>query len=58
MIEDPSNQWAYTSNNIAGNITGKRLNSNSSELSDLPRGNSTFPTVGQPTCMALTGSIN
>lgn len=57
MVEDPSNQWAYTSNNIDGNITGKRLNSNSGELSDLPR-NSTFPTVGQPTCMALTGSIN
>lgn len=57
MVEDPSNQWAFTSNNIDGTITGKRLDSRSGELRDLPR-NSTFPTVGQPTCMALTGSIN
>lgn len=57
MVEDPTNQWAYTSNNIDGTITGKRLDSNSGELRELPR-NSTFPTVGQPTCMALSGSVN
>jgi 6-phosphogluconolactonase (cycloisomerase 2 family) len=57
MVEDPTNQWAYTSNNIAGTISGKRLDSNSGELRELPR-NSTFPTVGQPTCMALSPNVN
>jgi 6-phosphogluconolactonase (cycloisomerase 2 family) len=57
MVEDPTNQWAYTSNNIAGNISGKRLDSNSGELREMPR-NSTFPTVGQPTCMALSPAVN
>ncbi len=57
MVEDPTNQWAYTSNNIDGTITGKRLDSNSGELSALPR-NSTFPTIGQPTCMALSPNVN
>jgi 6-phosphogluconolactonase (cycloisomerase 2 family) len=57
MVEDPTNQWAYTSNNIDGTISGKRLDSNSGELREMPR-NSTFPTVGQPTCMALSPSVN
>jgi 6-phosphogluconolactonase (cycloisomerase 2 family) len=57
MVEDPTNQWAYTSNNIDSTITGKRLDSNSGELSALPR-NSTFPTIGQPTCMALSPNVN
>ncbi|MEG9438040.1 beta-propeller fold lactonase family protein [Edaphobacter sp. HDX4] len=57
MVEDPTNQWAYTSNNIDGTITGKRVDSNSGELRELPR-NSTFPTVGQPTCMALSPNVN
>jgi 6-phosphogluconolactonase (cycloisomerase 2 family) len=57
MVEDPTNQWAYTSNNIDGTISGKRLDSNSGELRELPR-NSTFPTVGQPTCMALSPNVN
>lgn len=57
MVEDPTNQWAYTSNNIDGTISGKRLDSNSGELREMPR-NSTFPTVGQPTCLALSGNVN
>lgn len=57
MVEDPTNQWIYTSNNIDNSITGKRLDSNSGELRALPR-NSTFPTVGQPTCMGLSGNVN
>lgn len=57
MVEDPTNQWAYTSNNIDATISGKRLDSNSGELRELPR-NSTFPTVGQPTCMALSPAVN
>ncbi|HEY0163213.1 MAG TPA: beta-propeller fold lactonase family protein [Edaphobacter sp.] len=57
MVEDPTNQWAYTSNNIDGTITGKRVDSNSGELRELPR-NSTFPTIGQPTCMVLSQNVN
>ncbi|HTH52420.1 MAG TPA: beta-propeller fold lactonase family protein [Edaphobacter sp.] len=57
MVEDPTNQWAYTSNNIDATISGKRVDSNSGELRDLPR-NSTFPTVGQPTCMAISPAVN
>jgi len=57
MVEDPTNQWAYTSNNIDGTLTGKRVDSNSGELRELPR-NSTFPTIGQPTCLALSPNVN
>jgi 3-carboxymuconate cyclase len=57
MVEDPSNQYVYTSNNIDGTITGRRIDSNSGELRELTRG-STFPTTGQPTCLALSGNVN
>ena len=57
MVEDTSNQYVYTSNNIDSTLTGRRIDSNSGELRDLTRG-STFSTVGQPTCLALSGSTN
>jgi 6-phosphogluconolactonase (cycloisomerase 2 family) len=57
MVEDPTNQYVYTSNNIDSTLTGQRIDSNSGELRDLNRGN-TFPTVGQPTCLALSGNVN
>jgi 6-phosphogluconolactonase (cycloisomerase 2 family) len=57
MVEDPTSQYVYTSNNIDSTITGQRINSNSGELRDLNRGN-TFPTVGQPSCMAISGNVN
>jgi 6-phosphogluconolactonase (cycloisomerase 2 family) len=57
MVEDPTNQYVYTSNNIDSTITGQRINSASGELNDLNRGN-TFPTVGQPTCMAISANVN
>jgi len=57
MVEDTSNQYVYTSNNIDSTITGFRIDSNSGELRNLTRG-STFPTVGQPTCLALSGATN
>jgi 6-phosphogluconolactonase (cycloisomerase 2 family) len=56
MVEDPTNQYVYTSNNIDGTITGRRIDSNSGELRELTRG-STFPTTGQPTCLALSGNV-
>ena len=57
MVEDPTNQYVYTSNNIDSTLTGKRIDSNSGELRDLTR-TSVFPTVGQPTCLALSGNTN
>ena len=57
MVEDPTNQYVYTANNIDGTITGKRIDSNTGELRELTRGSS-FPTVGQPTCLALSGNVN
>ena len=57
MVEDPTNQYVYTSNNVDGTITGRRIDSNTGELRELTRG-STFTTVGQPTCLALSGNVN
>jgi 6-phosphogluconolactonase (cycloisomerase 2 family) len=57
MVEDPTNQYVYTSNNIDGTLTGRRIDSNTGELRELTRGSS-FPTVGQPTCLALSGNVN
>jgi 6-phosphogluconolactonase (cycloisomerase 2 family) len=57
MVEDPSNQYIYTSNYNDGTVTGFALNSTSGELSDLTKG-STFTAVGKASCMAISGSIN
>ncbi|MDE1175983.1 MAG: beta-propeller fold lactonase family protein [Edaphobacter sp.] len=57
MVEDTSNQYVYTSNNVDSTLTGFRIDSNSGELRNMTR-SSTFPTVGQPTCLTLSGSIN
>jgi 6-phosphogluconolactonase (cycloisomerase 2 family) len=57
MVEDPTNQYVYTSNNIAGTVTGKIVNSQTGQLSDLSRG-ATFPATGQPTCLALSPNVN
>jgi 6-phosphogluconolactonase (cycloisomerase 2 family) len=56
-VEDPTKQYLYTSNNIDGTVTGKLINQNTGELADLQR-NSTFPAVGQPTCMAISGNVD
>jgi 6-phosphogluconolactonase (cycloisomerase 2 family) len=57
MVEDPSSQYMYISNHNDGTITGKQFDPNTGELSQLKRG-STFPTVGQPACLAVSGSID
>ncbi|MGC9199511.1 MAG: beta-propeller fold lactonase family protein [Acidobacteriaceae bacterium] len=57
IVEDPSNQYIYTSNYTAGTVTGFELNPDSGELSDLTKG-STFPTVGKASCMAISGTID
>jgi len=56
MVEDPSNQYIYTSNGD-GTVTGKILDHNKGELSNLTRG-STFTAVGQATCLAVSGNVD
>jgi 6-phosphogluconolactonase (cycloisomerase 2 family) len=56
MVEDPSNQYIYTSNGD-GTVTGKILDNNSGKLSNLSRG-STFTAVGQATCLAVSGNVD
>jgi 6-phosphogluconolactonase (cycloisomerase 2 family) len=57
MVEDPTNQYVYTSNNISSTVTGKIINANTGQLSDLTRGSS-FPTTGLPTCLVISGSTS
>ncbi len=57
IVEDPSNQYIYTSNYTAGTVTGFQLNADTGELSDLTKG-STFPTVGKASCLAISGAIS
>lgn len=56
IVEDPSNQYIYTSNYNDGTVTGYQLNANSGELSDLTKG-SKFTAVGKASCLAISGSI-
>jgi hypothetical protein len=56
MVEDPSNQYIYTSNGD-GTVTGKLLDKSTGKLSDLTRG-STFAAVGQATCLAVSGNVD
>jgi 6-phosphogluconolactonase (cycloisomerase 2 family) len=57
MVEDPTNQYVYTSNNIDGSVTGKIINTNTGQLSNLTRG-STFPATGLSTCLVISGSTS
>ncbi|WP_263383203.1 lactonase family protein [Granulicella arctica] len=57
MGEDPSNQYVYVSNNVAGTVTGKQINTRTGQLSDLARG-ATFPATGHATCLAISGNVN
>ena len=55
MVEDPSNQYIYTSNGD-GTVTGKSI-STQGFLSDLKRG-SKFTATGQATCLAVSGNVD
>lgn len=57
MVEDPSNQYVYTANYNDGSVTGKYINQNTGQLSDLSRG-STFPATGLATCLAVSGNVD
>jgi DNA-binding beta-propeller fold protein YncE len=57
MVEDPSNQYVYTSNSNDGTLTGKFINQNTGQLSALSRG-STFQASGLATCLAVSGNVD
>jgi 6-phosphogluconolactonase len=56
IVEDPSNQYLYISNNTDSTVTGKLLDQNRGFLADLTHG-STFPVAQLPTCLAVSGNI-
>ena len=53
---DPTNQYLYTTDQIASTITGKRLSNQYGYLTDLTRGSS-FPTVGTPSCLVISANV-
>jgi len=57
MVEDPSNQYVYTSNNVDGTVTGKQIDNTTGQLNDLNRG-STFTATGRATCLAVSGNVD
>ena len=57
MGEDPTAQYVYTSNNGSGTVTGKIIQQQTGQLSDLSRG-ATFPAVSHATCMVISGNVN
>lgn len=56
VVQDPSKQYLYTSNNTDSTVTGKIIRQDNGILSPLQRG-SVFPTTMKPTCLAVTGSL-
>jgi 6-phosphogluconolactonase (cycloisomerase 2 family) len=57
IVEDPTNQYIYTSNHNDGTVTGKSLNPTTGELSQLSKG-STFAATGLAGCLIISGSID
>jgi 6-phosphogluconolactonase (cycloisomerase 2 family) len=56
MVEDPTNKFLYNTNHNDSTVTGKQITNNRGFLSDLNHG-STFPTVQNPTCLAISGNV-
>ena len=56
IVQDPSNQYIYTSNNTDSTLTGKVARADTGELSDLTKG-SVFPVTKSPTCLVVSGSL-
>lgn len=56
IVQDPTNQYLYITNNTDSTITGKLLDQNRGYLSNLSRG-SVFPTSMKPTCLATSGNL-
>ena len=56
MAIDPTNQYIYTSDQIASTLTAKRLSNQYGYLSDLTKG-SGFATVGTPSCLVISPDV-
>ena len=56
IVQDPTNQYLYISNNFDSTITGKLFDQRFGYLSNLTRG-SVFTTTMQPTCLAVSGNL-
>ena len=56
IVQDPTNQYLFISNNTDSTITGKLLNQSFGNLSNLTRG-SVFTTTMRPTCLAVSGNV-
>jgi 6-phosphogluconolactonase (cycloisomerase 2 family) len=58
MVEDPSNQYVYTANSNDGSVTGKFINQNTGQLSNLSRGSSFTTGSTGATCLAVSGNVD
>jgi 6-phosphogluconolactonase (cycloisomerase 2 family) len=56
-VEDPTNQYIYTSNHNDGTISGNVIDTTHRTLAPLTRG-STFQATGEAECLAVSGSID
>jgi 6-phosphogluconolactonase len=54
ILEDPSNQYLYTANFNDSTVTGRIIDTNTGELTQLRKGSS-FATVGNPTWCVASG---
>jgi 6-phosphogluconolactonase len=56
VVQDPSNKYLYTSNNVDSTVTGKQLREDTGTLAALTKG-SVFPVTMNPTCLVVSGSL-
>jgi 6-phosphogluconolactonase (cycloisomerase 2 family) len=56
ILEDPSNQYLYTTNYSSSEVTGAVINSSTGTLTTLRKATQ-FTTTGQPTWCAATGTL-
>ena len=56
MVQDPTHQYLYISDNADSTITGKLFDQRYGYLSNLTRG-SVFTTTMKPTCLTVSGNI-
>jgi 6-phosphogluconolactonase (cycloisomerase 2 family) len=57
IVEDPTNQYIYTSNYNDGTVTGYQINPGTGELTNLTKG-STFTATGKASCLIISGAVS
>ena len=57
MVEDPTNQYLFTSDRNTGTVTGFLYRDDTGELSTLKRGSS-FTATGLASCLAISGAVS